>query len=284
MADFPSMPLFTDAYLADTRHLSTLEHGAYLLLLMEAWRRPTCSLPNDPSLLARLAGVSVDEWKSISPAILEFWDVVKSGKEIAQKRLRKERDFVAKKRAKNRDIAVSGWKQRKSDHANALPEGMPKRCQNDAPTPTPTIKENNSLSGVIKETKKNAGLDEFKAILSPVMRADILDDLIKHRRMKKAAFSATSAKMVLAAADKCRMTPDKAAVTMIERNWITIKPEWLNKNQQQATTVSALAGQMVRERYENENQRCEFEQPDLLSGNDPERFDINVLITGSKAP
>lgn len=282
MADFPSMPLFTDAYLADTRHLSTIEHGAYLLLLMEAWRRPTCSLPNDPSLLARLSGVSIEEWELISPSVLEFWSVVKSGKEIVQKRLQKEREFVAKKSAKNRAIAVNHWKQRKSSDANALPDSMPERCQNDAPTPTPTLIENNSNELSKKKEKSSSGLDDFKAILSPVMREDILDDLIKHRRAKKAAFSATAAKMVLSAADKCRMSPDKAVVTMIERNWITIKPEWLSKNSGQPTTVSGLAAQMVRERFENENNRRELEQPSLLIEHDPERFDINEFITGSK--
>lgn len=47
MSSFPSLPLFTDAFLADTGHLSAQETGAYLLLLMMAWRLPECRLPDN---------------------------------------------------------------------------------------------------------------------------------------------------------------------------------------------------------------------------------------------
>lgn len=73
MAEFPALPLFTDAYLADTRHLNTEEHGAYLLLMMEAWRRPECSLPDDDRLLARLAGLPLDRWQEVRPVVMQFW-------------------------------------------------------------------------------------------------------------------------------------------------------------------------------------------------------------------
>ena len=54
-------PFVPDAYLADTRHLSTEQHGAYLLLMMALWRNGG-NLPNDPRKLARIAGITPKRW------------------------------------------------------------------------------------------------------------------------------------------------------------------------------------------------------------------------------
>ena len=142
MAEFPALPLFTDAYLADTRHLTTEEHGAYLLLMMEAWRRPDCNLPDDDRLLARLAGMSPDRWASIRDVILAFWTRDGRRKTWTQKRLLKERSYVAQKSASQRDKATKRWKETKKDDAAA----MPKSCPEDAPTPTPTITLDTNVS------------------------------------------------------------------------------------------------------------------------------------------
>ena len=54
MAEFPYMRLWTDAFIGDTGHLSAAETGAYIMLLMCAWRTPGCCLPDDDKRLARL--------------------------------------------------------------------------------------------------------------------------------------------------------------------------------------------------------------------------------------
>ena len=75
MAEFPALQLWTDAYLGDTGHLTTIEHGAYLLLLMTAWRTKDCSLPDDDKILARYCRMNTHQWARIKPIMLTFWKV-----------------------------------------------------------------------------------------------------------------------------------------------------------------------------------------------------------------
>ena len=94
MAEYPGLLIWTDAYLADTTGLSTEEHGAYLLLLMAAWRTRTCSLPDDDVRLARMARVGTKKWRRIRPAVLEAFFDLDDG-QWTQKRLLVERKRTA---------------------------------------------------------------------------------------------------------------------------------------------------------------------------------------------
>jgi uncharacterized protein YdaU (DUF1376 family) len=85
MAAYPSMPLFTDAYIADTTHLSAEEHGVYFLLLVCAWRSEGCKLKNNDIQLARMGRVTPAKWRKIKDTILAFWTV--EGEYIKQKKL-----------------------------------------------------------------------------------------------------------------------------------------------------------------------------------------------------
>ena len=75
MAEFPALQLWTDAYLGDTTHLNCMEHGAYLLLLMTAWRTKETRLPDDDKLLARLARCSGQQWTRLRPILQPFFKV-----------------------------------------------------------------------------------------------------------------------------------------------------------------------------------------------------------------
>lgn len=143
MAEFPAMPLWTDAYLADTTHLSTIEHGAYLLLMFAMWRTPDKRLPNNADLLARYCKLTKGQWDRIGPVLMPFFRV--EADSITQGRLTDEANLVRQHSKKQSDKARARWlKNKDTAHAAALP----KPCRSDAPLPLPlpTKKERKILS------------------------------------------------------------------------------------------------------------------------------------------
>lgn len=73
MAAVPFMPLYVADYMADTAHLTTVEHGAYLLLIMTYWQRGE-ALPDDDKKLARIAGLQGRNWKRVRAELEPFFD------------------------------------------------------------------------------------------------------------------------------------------------------------------------------------------------------------------
>ena len=68
----PWMPFYPADYLADTGHLTTLEHGAYFLLILHYWSNG--GLPKDENKLARIARLTAPEWASVRDTIADFFD------------------------------------------------------------------------------------------------------------------------------------------------------------------------------------------------------------------
>jgi uncharacterized protein YdaU (DUF1376 family) len=81
------MKLYVADYLGDTHHLSVIEHGAYLLLLMAMWRAGG-TLPSADANLAKLARCTPDQWAEIRDTILPFFR--RRGGRISHARLSRE--------------------------------------------------------------------------------------------------------------------------------------------------------------------------------------------------
>lgn len=69
--------------------------------------------------------------------------------------------------------------------------------------------------------------DEFKAGLA-ALDPEQLNALIKARKAKKAPVTGYAAKLFVKAAANCGLTVPAAADMCIERNWLTVKPDWIN--------------------------------------------------------
>lgn len=114
------MPVYIGDYLADTMRLSTVQHGAYFLLMMEYWKQGP--LPNDHDELSAIVRADRKVWdKSIWPTLKRFFSLEDDGL-FHQKRADRERAFAAEKSEKRSAAARAKW------DANA----KQKPCKKDA--------------------------------------------------------------------------------------------------------------------------------------------------------
>jgi uncharacterized protein YdaU (DUF1376 family) len=67
----PWMPLYVGDYLGDTGHLTTAQHGAYLLLMMHYWRKG--ELPDDDRQLAKITKLTPKTWCRFRPVLQQFF-------------------------------------------------------------------------------------------------------------------------------------------------------------------------------------------------------------------
>lgn len=84
-----------------------------------------------------------------------------------------------------------------------------------------------------KEEKKDAparDLSDFKAEFID-LDPERLSALIKHRRAKHGQITGHAARLFRQAAIGCGLSISQAVDTCIDRNWITLKPDWLNRPQ-----------------------------------------------------
>lgn len=80
------MPLYVGDYLGDTGHLSTSQHGAYLLLMMHYWRQG--GLPDDDKQLAAITKLPLRIWLDCRDTIQAFfydgWQHKRINEELAK--------------------------------------------------------------------------------------------------------------------------------------------------------------------------------------------------------
>lgn len=107
MAQAPMMPVYPDALLGDTLHLSTEQFGAYLLLLFATWRNNGKPLPDDDRKLARVCRSTMAHWRrALRPTVIEFFQTDDGF--LHQKRLESEWNWVQGKCESNRIFGSLG--------------------------------------------------------------------------------------------------------------------------------------------------------------------------------
>lgn len=161
------MPIWIGAYTADTMDLTTLQHGAYLLLLLNYWRK-RAPLPDNDETLRTIVKLERAEWKRNRPTLAAFFrvgDGVWWHKRVEAEIIEADKRAAAAK-AKALKGAEGRWGKSPRDATGsapasasgnatsnapsmpeALPKDMPKQCPTPSPIPIPTGSSDADASG-----------------------------------------------------------------------------------------------------------------------------------------
>lgn len=191
------MPIWIGSYLADTMDLTTLQHGAYFLLLLAYWRKRGPLADNDDTLRS-IAKMDRAEWKRAKPVLAAFFrvgDGVWWHKRVEAELI--EADARAKKASeKGAKAAQARWgkgaKQpagTPSGNATGMPQALPKdvhedvheECPPPSPLPLPSgvsVSDETGPAGADRSVdKSSSGLDQH-AESKRILRQDARDWLI----------------------------------------------------------------------------------------------------------
>jgi len=158
----PFMQLYVADYLGDTRHLTTEQHGAYLLLLMTMWRADG-HLPNDDKKLARIASCTPSRWAKIKDEVMEFFAI--EGDEITNQRLMFELKKASEKSIKRAEAGTKGGRS-KSLKTNEPNKANASRLPEHSSEPEPDTTETNVPVVVLDGPKPRRGTADFDAFWS----------------------------------------------------------------------------------------------------------------------
>jgi uncharacterized protein YdaU (DUF1376 family) len=107
----PYFPMYPKDIVGDdlVRVMTTTEFGAYVMLLCAAWvATPACTVPDDDTELARLAGMNKPQWKRAKRHVMRPWKRRKDGRWVQPRLLKEFRKFLKLKKTRGEAGKLGG--------------------------------------------------------------------------------------------------------------------------------------------------------------------------------
>lgn len=104
------MPLYVSEYLGDTMHLTVEQHGAYLLLIMAAWKNDG-RLSSDVSALQQICRMTPQQWARNEQTLQRFFFVTEDYwvHNRVRTELEKAKSMVERKSKAGQTAAAARW-------------------------------------------------------------------------------------------------------------------------------------------------------------------------------
>ncbi len=151
------MPLFIGDYLRDTSRLTTEQHGAYMLLIMDYWTNG--APPDEDAVLASITRLSSGDWKKARQAISRLFRIADGV--WYHKRIEEELKNAAENSKRNieraKKAAAKRWVnqsyQDATSNATSNATSTKQALLNECPSPSPSDVNRKPLaSGVLELT------------------------------------------------------------------------------------------------------------------------------------
>lgn len=113
MAALPYIQLYVADYIADTMHLTTEEHGAYLLLIMNYWQT---GKPLQSERIPNVVRLTKNRFNEIEKTLSEFFTIIEPGLWVHE-RIEMDLAFVRSRSEKASESAKKRWMKKPSEQA-----------------------------------------------------------------------------------------------------------------------------------------------------------------------
>jgi len=250
MAALPYMTMYWGDYLADTLHLTTEQHGAYLLIMAAYWKRGKSIPPNQLPSISKLN----ERWIEVEPQLNEFftfdelgyWQHNRIEAELEKARVKSAKASAAgKASARKRAENQLQSNERSADvKAELQPQPNPSESEpkvkaeaDPAPLPKPE-----SSSKEFKPVAKKTGAKKFKP--PDWVPIEKWDAYVKSRRsMKKHPMTDDALALVIPAIEKTMKSGyalDEIFDALIANGWRTVKPKFMENINREEITRSGI--------------------------------------------
>lgn len=212
------MPLYIADYLSATSRLTTEQHGAYLLLIMDYWKNG--APPDNDQVLAQITKLSPDAWSNARSMLQAFFQI-KDGLWI-QHRIESEMVKAQHNKQVNVKRGKAGAEARWNKNAPSIDEASSEVCSADStsPSPSPTSKPSRTKIIPMPEGVSDSVWQEF----------------IAHRKSKKARVTQLVIDGIEKEARIAGWSLEDALKETIVRNWQSFKADWVKKDENLSKT------------------------------------------------
>jgi uncharacterized protein YdaU (DUF1376 family) len=237
MAAIPYMPFYVADYLADAAHLTTLEHGAYLLLIMNYWQRGE-PLPDNDRKLSRIVGMLESEWVEVRESLSEFFTIIDGFWHHG--RIDRELDKVRAKSEKARSAGKVSAERRFNDRSTDVQQPFNERSTSAEQTFNHTDTDTDTDTDTGKKDKKRTGVRVAEK--PDDVSQEVWDDFKALRAKLNAPLSVTALAGIRRESEKAGIPLEMAMQKCCERGWRGFNAEWVaGKNPRDGTTTKYTA-------------------------------------------